>query len=320
VNQFNQLRKKAVASGLAGHIRAVFWHQGEWDQWDGHPSPYAAKFDTLFKQWKEVMPNLGKAYLWQIPPSACGRGTEWSSPLRESQRRIAEYPYAHLLSNLATAPEEYSSGDNCHWRSVGYAEMARDLFPLVARDFYGAPSQAFTAPNIVSAGYANAARTEIKLEFDQEIRWEDSLTPGRIYADTVLKRIGQQYLKDWIALTDDTAAKVISGTASGRVVTVKLSGPGKGKQITYVHKAYYARKFRAPGAADSSQVRFSGPFIWGKSGQPALTFYRYPVADLFQPTSLAPADRHPGRPRIQAAGGWRRKTRDLRGRQVPFLR
>jgi hypothetical protein len=168
----------------------------------------------------------------------------------------------------------------------------------MARDFYAkAPLQSITSPDIVAAGYSNAAKDEITLQFNQEVVWDDSLTRGKnTDYELVLDKLGQQYLKDWITF-EDTTTKVASLSGAGALVKLKLTKPSAAKKVSYVANTSYPR-------VNNTTYRFAGPLIWNKPGTlPALTFLEFPVAAQFAPVT-AWQDRaiaKPGRVRIRTS-------------------
>ena len=116
------------------------------------------------------------------------------------------------------------------------------IHPLIVRDFYAeTPEQSITPPNLVTAAYTTAARSEIAMRFDQPVVWHDALT-REIYLD-------------------DEPGVVVSGSVSGNVITLKLKTPTNATKITYLKER------------DWSQDRL----ILGKNGIAALTFCDVPI-------------------------------------------
>ena len=92
------------------------------------------------------------------------------------------------------------------------------------------------------ARFSTDERTEIALEFDQPVVWRPELTR-------------EFYL-------DDESGKVVSGEATGNVVTLRLASPSAASRITYLKER------------DWSQDRL----LWGANGLAALTFCDVPIA------------------------------------------
>jgi hypothetical protein len=91
-----------------------------------------------------------------------------------------------VMSTLGIRPE-----GGCHYPAAGYAEMARLMAPLVDQACYGTVfAEPVTAPDLISARYADANRSEIILAFGQPIEWDDATAselrldgePGRVHS------------------------------------------------------------------------------------------------------------------------------------------
>ncbi len=121
--------------------------------------------------------------------------------------------------------------------------MARQLFPLVNKYNYGAESNiSVTAPNIQSVSYSSARKDEIKLVFDQNVKWDDEVAL-RFYLD-------------------DGPAELISVGGTGRIITLKLAGPSTAKNLSYVR---------------GGKWRQEQAIIWGLNDIAALTFCEVPI-------------------------------------------
>jgi len=202
---------------LTHGIRAVLWHQGEADQGSDGPDngygwvTYQRYFLDMSAAWKQDMPNIRHYYVFQIWPNGCSQGNGHGDMLREVQRTLPRlYSNLDVMSTLGIKP-----GGGCHYPLVGWSEFARLMQPLIERDFYGkAPAAPITAPNLKQAYYANSVKDAIALEFDQPVVWIDSL-------------ITEFYL-------DGAKGMVVSGRASGKVVTLKLKEASAAQKITYL--------------------------------------------------------------------------------------
>ena len=86
------------------------------------------------------------------------------------------------------------------------------------------------------------AQDTLALEFDQSIRWTDTLA-------------GQFYL-------DGAKDKVASGNVAGNVLTLKLKEPAAAKQITYLKEITWSQD----------------TLLIGANGLAALTFCEVPIA------------------------------------------
>ncbi|MCX6872983.1 MAG: DUF2341 domain-containing protein [Verrucomicrobia bacterium] len=240
------LYNRIVAAKLTHGIRAVLWHQGEQDQGSGGPDGdydykfYQQYFVDMSAAWKQDFPNIRKYYIFQIWPAACG-DTSRNDQLREVQRTLPFlYSNMRIMSTLGIVP-----GSGCHYVLEGYQKFSDLISPLVEQDFYGyAPGTVFSAPNLKKAYYSTTARTEITLEFDQNIAPWIAATKGLFYLDGV-------------------AGKVSSGSVSGKVVKLTLTAASTAKAITYVQGS----------AWDSVQ----GNLLYGSNGIAALTFADVPL-------------------------------------------
>jgi hypothetical protein len=242
---YGRLLNRVQQARLTHGIRGVLWHQGEADQGaDGPDSGYGCVtyqqyFVAMSAAWKRDMPNIQHYYLYQIWPNACSQGgTRHSDKLRDVQRLLPRlYSNASVMSTLGIKPE-----GGCHYPAAGYAEMARLMALLVERDNYGKVfDKSITAPDLKKARYTSAKRDEIALEFDQPMAWSDALT-------------SQFYL-------DGKAGQIAAGSASGNVVTLKLTATADAKTITYLVDRRW----------DSKNL------LHGQNGIAALTFCEVPL-------------------------------------------
>jgi len=191
---YGRLLARVRAARLTHGIRAVLWHQGEADQGADGPNggygsdTYRQLFHELAAHWQRDMPNLGHTFLFQIWPNACSQGgTPESDRLRDIQRTLPrDFARMSVMSTLGIRPE-----GGCHYPAAGYAEMARLMAPLVDQACYGTTfAEPVTAPDLISARYADANRNEIILAFGQPIEWDDATAsefrldgePGRIHS------------------------------------------------------------------------------------------------------------------------------------------
>ena len=243
---YGRLLARVRAARVTHEVSAIFWHQGENDQGADGPGGfgyerYREYFHRLAGAWSQDYPNVGHLYLFQIWPKSCAMGIDGSdNRLREVQRRLPE-DFAHLTiqSTLGIEPP-----GGCHYPPEGYAEMARQLYPVVARTEFGATfPAAVTAPNLRTAKL-DAAGTTVTLTFDQPMRWDDTLR-GQFWIDGV-------------------ADLVAGGQAEGPTVTLHLKAPrppGVGV-ITYLDSKAWSQK----------------TLLRGLNGLAALTFCEVPLA------------------------------------------
>ena len=121
--------------------------------------------------------------------------------------------------------------------------MARQLFPLVNQYNYGVePKTSITPPNIRSVSYVNDRKDEIKLVFDQNLKWDEEI-------------IERFYL-------DDDSAKLTAASGSGKIIILKLAGPSAAKNLSYVRGGKWKQE---------------QDIIWGANDIAALTFCEVPI-------------------------------------------
>ncbi|MEI6606212.1 MAG: LamG-like jellyroll fold domain-containing protein [Verrucomicrobiota bacterium] len=244
---YGQLLARVTKAGLTHGIRGFFWHQGENDQGSAGSSglygwqTYQDYFMDLSAAWKEDCPNIQNYYVFQIWPNACMMGVNESGDmLREVQRTLPNlYSNLKIMSTLGINPE-----GGCHYPAEGYAVMAHLISGVVEQDNYGKSFPgSMTAPNLKAAAFTSDKRDEITLEFDQPLVWNPKATK-------------EFYL-------DGAAGKVVSGTVSGKIVTLKLIAGSTAKRITYVIGRSWSQ----------------ANLLSGTNGIAALTFCNVPLSD-----------------------------------------
>jgi len=217
---YGGLLTRVTAAKLTHGIRGVFWHQGENDSGSGAPTgdwnykSYQQYFIDMSAAWKQDYPNIKHYYVYQVWPLPCSMGPK-DDQIREAQRTLPG-----LFSNLRTMSTVGAAGPHggrgwCHFDLEGYALFAQFMTPLVEQDNYGlVPKEPVAAPNLKRVWFSSGAKDEITLDFGQPVTWNDE----------VKKNL---YL-------DDAIAPVASGSASGNVITLKLTAPSTAKTITYL--------------------------------------------------------------------------------------
>ena len=242
---YGRLLSRVQQARLTHGIRGVLWHQGENDQGAAGPDggfgweTYHKYFIELAAAWKRDYPNIQHYYMFQIWPRACSMGINGSdNMLREVQRTLPSYfSNLRIMSTLGIKPP-----GTCHYPAAGYAAMARLIAPLVERDTYGTVfPTSITPPDLKRATYASEKRDAIVMEFDQPVRWDKALA-------------SQFYL-------DGEKGKVASGAASGKRVTLKLTGASTAKKLTYLDSRSWS----------------PDNLLRGENGIAALTFCNVPI-------------------------------------------
>jgi hypothetical protein len=242
---YGRLLWRVRQARLTHGVRGILWHQGENDQGADGPTggfgweSYRQYFIDMAAGWKRDYPNVGHYYVFQIWPRACAMGIDGSdNRLREVQRTLpTAFSRMSVMSTLGIEPP-----GGCHYPPAGYAEIARLICPLVERDMYGAAAAAsITPPNLRRAYFAEGKRDSIMLEFDQPVKWDDSLA-------------GQFRL-------DGDAGRVASGTAAGVTVTLRLTAASAAKTVSYLDGRSWSQK----------------TLLRGENGIAALTFCEVPI-------------------------------------------
>ena len=221
---YGRLLWRVRQAKLTHGIRAVLWHQGENDQGAAGPDggygweTYQRYFIDMSAAWKRDFPNVEQYYVFQIWPNACSMGNGNGDMLREVQRTLPNlYSRMSILSTLGITPP-----GGCHYPLSGWAEFAKMIEPVMARDLYGKDvSQAVTAPNLVRASRGDNEQDTVVLEFDQTVVWFDDL-------------VDEFYL-------DDEPNLVASGEAVGKKLTLKLKEARNVKKITYLKEQSWSQ-------------------------------------------------------------------------------
>ena len=242
---YGRLLWRLQQAKLTHGVRAVLWHQGENDQGESGATGtfgwvnYEDYFIRMSAAWKQDYPNIKHYYIHQIWPGACGSRSVEGDRLRERQRQLPkQFSNMSVLSTLGIRP-----GGGCHYLAEGYAAMARQLVPLVNQYNYGVqPKTSITPPNIRSVSFANDKKDEIKLVFDQGVKWDEEI-------------IERFYL-------DDDSAELTAAGGSGKTITLKLAGPTAAKNLSYVR---------------GGKWRQEQAIIWGANDLAALTFCEVPI-------------------------------------------
>ena len=242
---YGRLLWRLQQAKLTHGVRAVLWHQGENDQGESGATGtfgwvnYQDYFIRMSAAWKQDYPNIKHYYIHQIWPGACGSRSVEGDRLREQQRQLPkQFSNMSVLSTLGIRP-----GGGCHFLAEGYAAMARQLVPLVNQYNYGVePKTSITPPNIRSVSFVNDRKDEIKLVFDQDVKWDEEI-------------IERFYL-------DDSSAELTAVGGSGKTITLKLAGPSMANNLSYVR---------------GGKWRQDQSIIWGVNDLAALTFCEVPI-------------------------------------------
>ncbi|HET6249503.1 MAG TPA: DUF2341 domain-containing protein [Tepidisphaeraceae bacterium] len=243
---YGRLLHRVRQARLETGIRGILWHQGENDQGADGPTggfgyeTYRQYFLDMAAGWKRDYPNVQHYYIFQIWPKSCAMGINGSdNRLREVQRELrTAFSHMSIMSTLGIIP-----AGTCHYPPEGYADMARLICPLVEQNNYGKQfAMSVSPPNLKRAGFSDNKKDEIVMEFDQPMKWDNSLC-------------GQFYL-------DGQAGKVASGKVSGNKVTLKLASGSSARKLTYLDSKSWSQS----------------TLLKGENGIAALTFCEVPIA------------------------------------------
>ena len=245
---YANLLTRVTGAKLTHGIRAVLWHQGENNSGAAAPTgdydfkSYEQYFVDMSAAWKQDYPNILHYDIFQVYPNPCSMGGTFASDsLREVQRTLPR-----LFSKMSIMSTIGLPGYiGCHYTAAGYTQIANVIGPVVKQDNYGLlPAQPVTAPNLKQAWFTTTNRTQIALEFDQNMIWNSAAT-----VNFYLDRIG---------------GKVTSGSASNNVITLQVTGATTNLTIGYVVDQYWNFS--------------SANLLYGSNGISALTFYAVPLA------------------------------------------
>ena len=253
---YGRLLERVQAARLTHGIRGMMWHQGESDSGNSGPDGdsdykfYRQYFLDLSAAWKQDYPNIRYYYTFQVWPKPCEMGP-YGDQIREIQRTLPNmYSNLRVMSTVGVYPAVY-----CHTDLDGYVRFGELLGPLIEQDNYGyVPTTPITAPDLKRAYFTTTNRTEIALEFGQNMAWNNG-SASLIFLDGV-------------------GGKVTSGSVSGNVIKLQVTGASTCRTISYLMDQVW----------DQSQANL----IYGTNGIAALTFSGVPLAlsALPAPTGL----------------------------------
>jgi len=245
---YGRLLWRAAKAGVQHEINAILWHQGESDT-GANWLDYRESFARLLIAWREDFAQQ-KVYVFQIHP---GCGSDFQSQLREVQRTQPE----HFDNVEVMATVGLAGHDGCHYSIDGYCQMGRWISHLVAHDFYGeSDTLDIRAPNVQRIWLSSPAQDELRIQFDCAVSWP---------ADTL-----GIALEDYIYL-DGAAGAVVDGRVDDRdprTLVLTLDGPSNATRVTYL-----------PNLTNDLGDNYEGPFIRGRRGVGALTFFEFPIMD-----------------------------------------
>ena len=240
---YARLVNRVIGAKLTHGIRGLFWHQGENNSGAAAPTgesdykSYQQYFVDMSVAWKQDYPNLGRYIVFQVMPKPCAMGP-FGDQLRDVQHTLPRlYSNMDILNTLAVP-----GYIGCHFTIAGYQNVASRTLPVAKHRFYGViPAAPVTAPILKRAYFTSTARTSIVLVFDQAMSWS-SFSMVNYYVDNIDK-------------------KVISGSASGNIVTLQLnSAAATNAKLTYLNDNFW------------SSSESPSTLLYGANAMPALTF------------------------------------------------
>jgi len=246
---YGRLLYRATKAGVADHIKALFWHQGESDSYADLAEAYLSRFTALHIAWRQDYQPLTKIYLFQIHP---GCGGEKQDYIREVQRGIPNtFPDIEIMSTLGI-----NGHDGCHYNDDGYTQMALWIWRLLIRDFYDSQDTEYiTPPDVIRAAFTGTDQRQIALDFDQPVIWPaDTLgysLRNFIYLDGISGIVSAGYVQM------DQPARIY----------LNLTNSSSASVITYLPNATYR----------GLNHYYEGPWIRNPRGVGALSFYQIPV-------------------------------------------
>ena len=202
---YSNLLNRVVGAKLTHGIRGIIWHQGESNSGADSPTgdfdykSYQQYFIDMSAAWKQDYPNFKRYTVFQVMPKPCALGPKGDQQ-REAQRTLPFlYSKMDILNTLGLP-----GYIGCHFTAAGYQNVADRTLAVMKQRYYGViPPQPVTAPNLKRAYFTTSSRSEIALEFDQDMSW-NNFSKANYYIDKV-------------------ANKVSLGSASGKIVTLQLS-------------------------------------------------------------------------------------------------
>lgn len=264
---YGRLLYRAQRAGLQRAVKAMFWRQGEAEAFFNYPG-YAQRFDPLYRAWKRDYPALERIYVFQN--NIIGQASsQTAGEVLEFQRRSPQlYPDVVALATVGLP-----GYDGTHFNAAGYAQSGRQLFRLVARDFYRSTDLVqINSPTLRKAFYTSPQRDAIRLVFDegQVLRW-----PADSTLRTAMGRSYTRRMVDFVYL-DGRSGNVQRGEAQGNQVTLTLVRSDTSRRISYLPAAF----------KDSLSNFYDGPHLRNGRGLAAFAFQDVALAEALPTPDL----------------------------------
>lgn len=198
---YGRLLWRLRAAGVAEHVRAILWYQGESDagNWMGH----AAGFSGLCEDWRVDYPGVERIYVTQIRAGCLGD----LIGIQEYQRTLPDAD--DELGVMSTTALD--GHDGCHYDyDNGYRILGDRYAALLGRDLYGAePELDVQPPNPASAVLVDDGTTLVVRMRNPESSL--SFEPGAEHD---------------FALEGAPGVAIVGGSASGHELRLQLSDDG----------------------------------------------------------------------------------------------
>jgi Carbohydrate esterase, sialic acid-specific acetylesterase len=263
---YGKLLTRLRNSGLLSTLKIMAYRQGEVEAVSNYLScnQYPPKFETFYNQFMEDIPSLQKIY--NLQNNIMGAPFDYNERagfLRDFQRRTRDiYPNIESISTVGTT--DYNG---IHYGGIGYQQTAYELSKFIERDFYGSTNvDQINSPNIQYAFYNNS-KDSLTLVFD-EGQMMHYPADSAIYYYT-------RSMKDFIFLNSDNQSTVfsesnhpvVSGSAVGNKILLKLNAPSNELFVTYLPSSY----------KDGYSDYYNGVHIKNAKGMRAFSFYAIPI-------------------------------------------
>lgn len=259
-NYYTPALRKICDAGLQKAIKGIIWYQGE----SNTEHLYEQRFEYLTQLWSKDFSGLRRIYVAQLRPCDCNNNLRHDR-LRDVQRQLSQ----KIRGVEVFTTNAVSGYDGCHFNDEGYSTLGKQLFRLIARDFYrSADTLHISSPQIQKISYTNSEKNEIALVFSPE-NSEITQTSDSIIIDGKQHRLSDYFF----ATVIDTAnhARFERAFSSVRtknnIVYLTLKKNETVMDVSYLPDAYYA----------NTQQVYQGPWLINNRRIGALSFYKFPV-------------------------------------------
>ncbi len=159
---YGRFLSRVQDGGLAEHVRAILFYQGESDGPDG--AAHMTGFTSLYQDWLEDFPTTEHVYVTQ---TRFGCGGPASIAVRDVQRRFPET--LSLVTVMSTTGID--GHDGCHYDYTdGYEVLGLRYAALLGRDLYGVDvGDEVEPPNPMRAVRASPTTIRVSLTLPQAL-------------------------------------------------------------------------------------------------------------------------------------------------------